>query len=353
MTVEITGRQQWQSWQSNLLPMVEQVQDGLWSIPVPIPDNPLRYTLVYAHETANGLVLVDAGWDSEETWKALVAGIAVTGYRSADVEGVLVTHYHADHYGLAERIRGVSGAWVAMHVRDAEVLANLPTDRGTWERRVAEQLTTHGCPEGQARAAAGEMQLGRFVGRGVPDRLLQNGQTLEVGGVELRVVWTPGHSPGHSCFHAPDRRVLFSGDHVLPRITPQVAAMDSDAAEDPLTDYLGSLERVRLADIEEVLPAHEYRFRGLASRLQFLASHHTERLIELGAAVSAHPGSTAWELCSVLTWSRLWETFSPLSQRFALGETLAHLIMLRARGEVIGLPSRPVRWYTAAGGCTW
>lgn len=350
MTVEITGQEQWLSWQSNLLPAVEQVHTGLWSIPVPIPDNPLRYTLVYAHESADGLVLVDAGWDSEQSWRALVAGIAATGHRITDVAAVLVTHHHADHYGLADRIRNESGAWVAMHTRDAEVLASLPTNQVTWERRVIEQVTAHGFPVDQARAAAAEMQLGRFVGRGLPDRRLHNDQTIEVGGVELRAVWTPGHTPGHSCFHAPERRVLFSGDHVLPRITPQIAALATDTADDPLADYLRSLERLQRVAVDEILPAHEYRFRGLGSRLDALAAHHTERLNELGAAVRSHPGATAWELCTALSWSRPWEAFSPQSQRFALGETLAHLILMRARDEVLGLPSRPVRWYPLASG---
>src|SRR5919198_3212163 len=95
------------------LPPVEQVRPGLWSIPVPIPNNPLRYVLVYAFETDRGPVIVDAGWNTDDAFDALCAGLTTVGASVADVRGVMVTHIHPDHYGLAGRVRETSGAWVA------------------------------------------------------------------------------------------------------------------------------------------------------------------------------------------------------------------------------------------------
>src|SRR6185369_3330277 len=67
MTIDITGRDQWQAWQDGVLPPVERVRDGVWSIPVPIPDNPMRYVLVYALESRDGVALIDAGWDDDRS----------------------------------------------------------------------------------------------------------------------------------------------------------------------------------------------------------------------------------------------------------------------------------------------
>ena len=92
------------------MPPVEKVRPGLWSIPVPIPDNPLRYVLVYAFELDNGIAIVDAGWNTEDAWSALNNGLAEAGGSIADVRAVLVTHIHPDHYGLAGRVREESGA---------------------------------------------------------------------------------------------------------------------------------------------------------------------------------------------------------------------------------------------------
>src|ERR1700684_2970374 len=75
----ITGTLQREAWRQLSIPPVEQLDADLWSIPVPIPDNPLRYVSVYAFGTGAGLVLIDTGWDSEESWQALIAGLAAIG----------------------------------------------------------------------------------------------------------------------------------------------------------------------------------------------------------------------------------------------------------------------------------
>ena len=133
----------------------------------------------------------------------------------------------------------------------------------------------------------------RFTRMAVPDRLLEDGDLADFPGWRLRAVHTPGHTPGHLCFADEDGRLLFSGDHVLPRISPNISTGLSGAA-DPLRNYLDSLAVVRDLDPAEVLPAHEWRFRGLADRVDALTGHHEHRLTELLAAIRAHPGSTPW-----------------------------------------------------------
>ena len=106
------------------LPPVEQLRPDLWSLPVPM-GGPLRYVSVYAFALdGGGLGLIDTGWGSDESWTALTAGLASIGGDVADVRGVLVTHLHYDHLGLAERVRQASGAWVAMHPADAAIVGS-------------------------------------------------------------------------------------------------------------------------------------------------------------------------------------------------------------------------------------
>lgn len=105
-SVEITAPAQRKAWTAGVIPPVERIDGGIWSIPVPIPQNPLRYVLVYLLEQSNGITLFDAGWNTDEAWDALVAGIVTAGYQVGDVRSVLVTHIHPDHYGLAGRGRG-------------------------------------------------------------------------------------------------------------------------------------------------------------------------------------------------------------------------------------------------------
>ena len=352
--MEVTGGAQHQAWAARELPPVEALGGGLWSIPVPIPDNPLRYVSVYALALdGGGLGLVDAGWDSDEGWSALVGGLAAIGGAVSDVRGVLVTHLHFDHIGLAGRVREASGAWVATHPADAAIIGS-PTLRDPAAFVAAEVafLVSLGADPEEARADVGPPEHYRPWSRiAVPERLLEHGDLADLPGWRLRAVHTPGHTPGHLCFTEERTGLFFSGDHVLPRISPNVSTTH-DGAADPLGDYLSSLTAVAEREPAEVLPAHEWRFRGLAERAAELAAHHEHRLAELLDAVRAHPHSTPWRLAAHLTWSRPWDRYERRMRIFAVTETDAHLRLLAARGLITPLVAGPV---TGSGGAvrTW
>jgi glyoxylase-like metal-dependent hydrolase (beta-lactamase superfamily II) len=175
--VEITGTAQHQAWQAKALPPVEQLREDLWSVPVPM-GGPLRYVSVYAFALdGGGLGLIDTGWGSDESWAALSAGLVSIGGDVADVRGVLVTHLHYDHLGLAERVRQASGAWVAMHPADAAIVGS-PALRDPAAFVAAEMdfLVSLGADRDEAVADVGPSEnLGHFSRMAVPDLLLEDG----------------------------------------------------------------------------------------------------------------------------------------------------------------------------------
>ncbi len=343
-TIEITGVAQKRAWDEGVLPPVENLGQGLWSIPVPMPQSSLRYVLVYALELANGVAIVDAGWDTAEAWEALTSGLTKAGYAIGDVEAVLVTHIHPDHYGLAGRVRAASGAWIALHPADADVLQGRYVDTEPLIDLVRAQMAAAGVPEAP-REAMGQasMPIRNLVDAVLPDVLLEDGDRPELPGWDVTALWTPGHSPGHLCFYDERRKLLLSGDHVLPRITPNIS-LHPQQRPNPLADFFESLDKIEELAVEEVLPAHEYRFRGLAQRVAALRAHHERRFGEVVAALEAQPGATAWEVTVELTWSRPWEEIPFFMQRAAVGETLAHLVVLETRGTVRRSDSVPERW---------
>ena len=325
------------------LPPVEEVRPGLWSVPVPIPDNPLRYVFVYVFETDGGVYLVDAGWNTDDAFDALRAGLRVVGAEIGDVRGVLITHIHPDHYGLAGRVREASGAWIALHPEDAKLIGPRYDHPGELLDRVGAMLRRMGAPaeelEGLQNAA---MPVLAFVTTVEPDILIDDGEKPDVPGWDLQALWTPGHSPGHLCFWEAGHRLMLSGDHVLPRITPNIP-FHPQAGDDPLGAFLRSLERLRAFDAEEVLPAHEHRFVGLDYRLEELRVHHEHRFAEVLSAIEDGL-STAWDIAARMEWSRPWTRIQGFMRRAAVAEALAHLRALERRGLVREVGEDPGLW---------
>lgn len=327
------------------LPPVERAAEGIWAIPLPLPDNPLGFVSVYAVESRRGPYLVDSGWNTAEAWAALVAGLGRLGAAVEDVRGVLVTHVHPDHYGLAGRIQEASGAWVGLHPADAALIAPRYQDPQRLLPIVGATLRAAGAPADEVAALQyASMGVLPRVSAVAPDVLVEDGQRLDVPGRDLIAVWTPGHTPGHLCVHDARNRILLSGDHVLPRITPNVSLHDlADVAADPLGDYLTSLVRVADLAADVVLPGHEHRFTGLRERAHELIAHHEARFAEIVAAVS-DGATTAWQLAAAMRWSRPWDGLHGFMQRMALFEALAHLRALERRGLLARSAGEPATW---------
>jgi glyoxylase-like metal-dependent hydrolase (beta-lactamase superfamily II) len=325
------------------LPPVEQVRPGLWSIPLPLPWAKPAHVTVYVFETADGPYLIDAGWDSDDAFAALTAGLDTVGTSVAEVQGVVVTHAHLDHFGMAGRIRAASGAWVSLHPLDNAILSQFENGFAT---RIPGLMARAGAPaEMTEHLVKGTQAAVRRIPR--PDVLIEDGGRPDIPGWELRALWTPGHSPGHLCFWEPANRLLLSGDHVLPSTVVGTPEPD-ESHPDPLGDHLRALARLRGLDAAEVLPAHEHRFTGLEHRLAEIDAVHQGRIAEVLAGLRAG-ASTVWELADHVTWHRPFRNLRGVALQNAVTDTFGCLAALVATGAARLDDGAPARWRLAAG----
>ncbi|MDT9698510.1 MBL fold metallo-hydrolase [Streptomyces sp. P17] len=331
---------------------------GVRSIEVPIPDNPLGHTLVYVVDTDRGPVLVDTGWDDPGSWDTLTAGLAACGTAVAEVHGVVVTHHHPDHHGLSGKVREASGAWIAMHEADTAIVRRTRSaEPERWFTYMAAKLTAAGAPEEHVAPLRGARRRTLpGLSPALPDREIVPGELLDLPGRRLRAIWTPGHTPGHVCLHLeeahpaqlPGHGRLFSGDHVLPEITPHIGLYedpDDTTVTDPLGDYLDSLERVARLSPAEILPAHQHAFTDAAGRVRALLVHHETRLTDL-LSLLREP-LTAWQLAERMEWNRPWDQIPYGSRNIAVSEAESHLRRLVKLGRAEAVTGSDPVTYTA------
>jgi glyoxylase-like metal-dependent hydrolase (beta-lactamase superfamily II) len=299
---------------------------------------------VYVLQTDAGPYLVDAGWDTDQGWHALSSGLQSLGTRVEEVRGVLVTHSHLDHYGLAPRIREASGAWVALHPLDA---ADFPHYRPRLAHRTVTLLRRAGAPEHAVSRALDDLERGSARGTPAPDRLISDRERPDIPGWELTALWTPGHTPGHLCFWEDRHRLLMAGDHVLPR-TAVGMHVPRNEHDDPLGSYLDTLEPLVRMRPDLVLPAHEHPYTEIGARAEELRDVHMTRTEAAAAALQEGP-ATAWQLAGRLRPSGNLDGLRGFPLRATVSRALVTLAHLRHLGAALEVPGPPPLWMATAG----
>ena len=304
---------------------VKEVAPGVHRISVPLPFPP-REVAAWILEGDHGHVLVDTGIDTPPARGALREAAEDVGVTPHTLRDVVLTHAHIDHYGLAGPVREWSGATLSMHAREEQLatrwVRGWPADRAS----VAESFRMSGIPLELADAllAASDRIHVRYQYY-PPDVLLEGDAGPLPGGGGWEWMLTPGHSPGHVTVYHPERRILITGDHVLPRISPNIGA--DLYADNPLADYLHSLRRLRGLPVGLVLPSHGEPFADLAGRIDWIVAHHDERNAQTLDALDRP--RTAFQVTL-----RLFPELPPDSFLHALREARAHLVYLQGIGAV-------------------
>ncbi|MFC9735722.1 MBL fold metallo-hydrolase [Streptomyces roseolus] len=316
---------------------VETVHPGVHRVPLPLPQDGLHAVNVYVLEGMaedGGLVMIDGGWAVPEARKTLEAALAGLGYDLSAVRDVFVTHAHRDHYTQAVELRRAFGARVHLGAGERRGLELLNDMRGG----IGSALRTLRQAGAQELAARVRLTYPDLYDPGhweEPDRWL-GAETLRFGEHALRVIPTPGHTRGHVVFLDARRGLLFSGDHVLPRITPSIGFEAADPGGRPLASYLESLRLMTDHADTRLLPAHGPVGPSTHTRVAELVAHHGERLART-LAVLGDDTRDAFTVACALPWTRRALDFTelnPLNQMLAVNETVAHLDVLALRGKV-------------------
>jgi glyoxylase-like metal-dependent hydrolase (beta-lactamase superfamily II) len=329
--------------------MAVEVAPGVIALTSPFPDEPRMTVNAYVLEGPDGWILVDTGWDADEALRLLEDHLATRGADWSVIDLVLVTHLHPDHFGLIWLTRERGNARLAYHLLESQFMQPRYTRFEEWEQQMFAWDRVNGWPaDAFPRSPSVASVLEKFKAP-KPDVELMGDEVFENGRHRLRAVWTPGHTPGHLCFFEERNGLLFTGDHLLPTISPNVS-LQSQGMGSPLADFMDSLKLVRELPVAEMMPGHGPSSTDVVGRIDQLMEHHEHRLHEILTAVGRREeqdATTAFQIASRIHWTKRelpFDALSPHHRRLALGETLSHLEVLRGRGLIRrqALPGRIV-----------
>jgi glyoxylase-like metal-dependent hydrolase (beta-lactamase superfamily II) len=254
--------------------------------------------------------LIDAGYADEGSLQARLEYLRAMP--EVELAYIVLTHHHIDHASGARRLREATGARICLHRRAERILRE-------WRENAPQDLPPAGSLEERVRAWRQE------AAQATADRLVEDGDTIAVGGVTIEVVHTPGHTLGSICLYLREERALFTGDTVLGLGTVAIAP----PPHGDMGLYIQSLERLKGYDAALLLPGHGPPVQDVGRKLQELIDHRHERERQILAAVGRGRGTLS---------ALMDELYPELDRRLlnmARGQILAHLAKLEGEGRVV------------------
>ena len=318
----------------------ERVLPGVWRLRLPLPWPGVPHCNAWAIAAGDGIVMVDTGMHEPGSVGHLDRALAQVNLRMETTRLLVCTHAHADHYGQAATVVDRAGCELWMHpAHDHMRAAATDPDAALMQRlEVARQS---GVPEEPLRAYA-EARKGQGYGVAAyvePDRPLVPGVRVQTDLGAWDVIETPGHAPSHVCLFQPERRLMLSGDHLLGRVS---LYYDYGWSEDPVGEFLGSLDRVEALDARLCLAGHGRTFSDVQRHIDANRALVHERLGKVEQVVAGRT-LTAFDAVPEVYG----EPVTALNANRWLQETLCYLRHLEVTGRVTRIPGgdeEPDRW---------
>jgi glyoxylase-like metal-dependent hydrolase (beta-lactamase superfamily II) len=310
--------------------MPTQVLNGLYQVVIPTPFKVGPVNCYVA--TAAPITLIDTGTKWNESRRVVQSELAELDLKIEDVQRIIITHAHADHYGLAAEIVQASGAKVWTHRHNQAMLAADETIRAQRDAFYLQLMTEAGVPPDQRQRVADSRRGGnRYTEAVKVDRILEEGDEIELADRAWRVYHTPGHAGGLICLFDPESRVLLSNDHLLRDISSNpVVEPDPDGGPRPhrLVQYIQHMRRMAALEPSVAWTGHGHEIHDVHKTVRQRLHFHERRAQRILDIIGAEERS-AYQIAEPL-FGRL----DGIDSFLALSETIGHLDWLEEQGRI-------------------
>ena len=271
-----------------------EVAKSVFRIRIPVPFS-VKYVNAYVIDS-EGLSLIDVGPKTADAFNALSDGLGRLGFSISDIDRIVFTHRHVDHIGMGNAIKTMTNAETCIHQSDAEAASNFYEEYDRFLESLKVPILEAGVPRQFIDRMKDYYGIIRRICEPVEiDRILRDSDALNIGNVKLQVVHCPGHSQGSICLYEDEKRLLFTGDHILKEITPNPFASGLQQKAS-LKVYLNSLSKVENLHVIEDLPGHGEMIHDHMSVIRDLYRHHETRKKTILEALNDGP-KTPYEVC--------------------------------------------------------
>lgn len=307
--------------------MIQKFFDKIYKIELPIPF-PMKTTNVFFVDDSPK-TLVDTGIKTDASFEALKKGLEEIGFSLQSIERILITHGHIDHYGQAQKISSLSGAPIYLHPKEYGRIRSLIHTFGP----LKSILLRNGVPEGLVHQAIGFMESAQKMADPLNEAFfLEDEAAIPFSSMTWKALHCPGHSPGLICFYWPEKKVLFTGDHLLKEITPNPVLNVPDSRSSlrytSLKEYLSSLKKIEALKIDLLLPGHGEVVEDSIGLIRKIAGHHQERMNHVFRCLSQGE-KTPYEIAE-----DLFPNVPPFEIFLGISEAVGHLEILKQEGRV-------------------
>jgi glyoxylase-like metal-dependent hydrolase (beta-lactamase superfamily II) len=277
--------------------------------------------------------LVDTGVAVPDVREQVRAGLADHGVAVADLDAILLTHWHVDHAALAGAFQAESGATVYAHPLDAPLVERDPDAEAALADVRDRKFAEWGMPDEQINRLHAFFEASSGAqGEGADVTPLEDGDTVRAGEEALRAVTTPGHTDGHLAYvreAGPEPNTVLTGDALLPKYTPNVGGADP-RVEGPLGKYLDTLDWLAVADFDRAYPGHRDPIDEPSGRAQEIVGHHQERAERVLDYLREEGPADAWTVSA-----HLFGGLDGIHIMHGPGEAYAHLEHMARHGLVV------------------
>lgn len=294
-------------------------------VPTPFYVGPVNCYLV----RNDPITLIDVGPNTEEAFAALRAGVEALGLRLDAIKRIVISHAHEDHYGLASRVQEISGAQVFLHSWEITKLIKKQdySDHKDLLKRAGVP------PEAIERFEQGYERIHPLMGGALKIEALEDDEEVIFENGSLRVLHTPGHTPGSICLMRESNREIIAGDTVIRHITPN-PMLDCDPIDrrrrfPSLNEYLCSVARIKELSPTLIHTGHGTVVSDFGEHFNRLVKHTDERQMRLVSLLPKR-GATAWEIAELLFPEK-----QGIHKYLAVSEAQAHLDMAVNDGRAI------------------